>query len=193
MGRPKGIPATEKQKASAPKARKAAAAARAARAEARALVPDEKPRWQQLEDGDITVKDLSERELKRGQIANNDGTFEGRRHALKPKWLTRMEAEQVRRMRVKVRNLGVKAVDVLGEIMEDDEARAQQFQAARLMLEYNIGKVPEVIHVGQETEWDRMAQGAYVIQRGIDAVQVDDDPEDEPRIVRGEVVEEEQA
>lgn len=195
----KGVPATAKQKAAASKNSKKANAARAERAAerkaariaARANGAVVKPRWQQLEDGDITVKDLTMDELIKGEVTNADGTREGKRHPFDVKWLNKMNNERVLRIRKGIAVLAQPALDAIEEMINDADNPSQRAAMSKMVIEYEIGKVPEVIHVGQETEWDRMTQGAYVIQRGVDAVQVDEDSEEQPpQIVRGEVLEE---
>lgn len=182
-GRPKGTPASDAQKATNPKARKAAQEAKAKRKAARAL---EKPRWKQLEDGDITVRDLTDKELIEGACANNDGSWEGRRHVLSARLMGRMKTEYKRRFAQGLEKLGPLVLDAFEDILNDDEARAQQVAVGKLITEYTIGKVPEVLHVGVETEWDRMGQTAFVnIDRSASALE-DDGHED---IVDAEIVE----
>lgn len=176
-GRPKGIPASEAQKATNVQARKKAAAARAARKAAR-QAELEKPRWKKLEDGDISVKDLTDEECIKGQVANNDGSWEGRRHQLPLRVVSRMEAESIRRARNDLLELVPAARDAIEARLDDDDAPAQQLAAARMVYEYRIGKVPDVVHIGAETEYDRLSQSAFVIMRGAEHVTVDDDGDD---------------
>lgn len=177
-GRPKGTPASEKQKAAGKENVKKAHVASRERAEARALLREEdgyKPRWKQLEDGDIDVSALSDKELYRRQVANDDGTFTGRRHALTPRLVGRMESELVRRMRVNMSKLSGQAFRALRERLDDNEAPAQQFAAAKMVIEYGIGKVPDVVHLGTESEWDRLQQSGFVtIMRGSENVVPDE-------------------
>lgn len=182
-GRPKGSKASEKQKSTNAQARAAAVEARKRRAEER-KAELEKPRWKQLEDGEITVRDLTDEELVRGECANNDGTWEGRRHRLEPRMISRMSTEYKRRIRNNLDKLAGLAVEALEEILNDDEHN-QRFQASKMVIEYQIGKVPDVVHVGAESEFDRLQQTAFRIVRGEDAVRVE-----EIETVPGEVVEE---
>jgi hypothetical protein len=186
-GRPKGSKASEAQKATAPAARAASAEARKKRkAERDAAAKElEVPRWKQLEDGTIGVKDLTLDELVRGEVSNNDGTWEGRRHQFDTRMLSRMAGEYKRRIRNNLDKLAPLALDAIEDILYDDEARAQQFAASKMVLEYQIGKVPDVVHVGQETEWERLQQTGFRIVRGVEAVQVDDEED----VVDAELVE----
>lgn len=181
-GRPKGTPASEAQRATGKVNAKASAKARRERKQARAAEL-EKPRWKQLEDGELSVRDLTMDELLAGEVANNDGTWEGRRHRFDTRWLSRFETERRRRIRNGIDKLGPDALAALEEIINDDEHN-QRFAATKMVLEYQVGKVPDVIHVGQETEWDRLGQTAFVVERGEASVVVEDDD-----IIDGEVVE----
>jgi hypothetical protein len=173
-GRKAGGPISEAQRKSNEKARAAAAKAKKARAAERreqaALAKAEgvvvKPRWQQLEDGDLDVSDLTTKELYKRRCANNDGTWDGARHVPSTRLVTRMEAEFVRRMRQKMSALTGPAFRALKERLDDNDAPAQQFAAAKMVIEYGIGKVPEVVHIGAETAYDRLQQSAFIVQRG---------------------------
>lgn len=176
-GRPKGTPASAKQKAAASENAKKATAAKKKAAEARRLArkEGEKPRWQKLLDGDIGVRDLTDEELVRGEVMNNDETWDGRRYAFKPSMINRMNTEYKRRIRRGLDKLGMLAIETIEDILDDDEARAQQMAAAKMVIEYNIGKVPEVVHVGAETEFDRLSQTAFIVMRGEENVKPDED------------------
>lgn len=176
-GRPKGIPASPAQKEAGKRNVKKAAAAKKEKALARREAA-EKPRWKQLEDGDISVRDLTDEELVRGEVANNDGSWDGRRRALNPRIIGRMNTEYKRRIRHGLEKLGMLALETIEDILDDDEARAQQLAAAKMVIEYNVGKVPDVVHVGAETEFDRLSQTAFVILRGEDNVKVEDGDDD---------------
>lgn len=185
QGRPRGSPASAAQKSTHKIAQAASVKKRKERKQKR-QAELEKPRWKQLEDGDITVRDLTDKELIERACANNDGTWEGRRHQLPIRLINRMEAESVRRARNGLDRLTKPALRALRTRVEDDDNPAQQLAAAKLILEYKIGKVPEVVHIGVENDWDRLRQGAFRIERGEDAVTVPDDED----IVEGEIVEE---
>ncbi len=189
-GRPKGTPASAKQKATNVGARKAAAEAKARRAaERKKLAVPEKQRWKQLEDGDISIKDLTLDELVRGEVANNDGSWEGRRHQLNSRMLGRMGTEYKRRIRNGISKLAPLALEALEELLEDADSPAQRASMVKMVLEYEVGKVPDVVHVGAENEWDRLQQSGFRIIRGEAAVTVEDQEHD---VVPGLVVREEQ-
>ena len=183
-GRPKGTPASKAQREAGKRNLKQGHKTRKAKgAERRAAMELEKPRWKQLEDGDIAVTDLTMDELIKGACANNDGTWEGKRHRLDTRMLSRIETERRRRIRRDFDKLAPAALEAFEEIIADDDNPAQRLAAAKMVIEHQIGKVPEQVHVSVETEWERMGTTAFQIVRGEDAVVVDDD------IVDAELVE----
>lgn len=170
-GRKAGKPVSDAQRKANEKARKAAQESKRKSKEARALMREEpgyKPRWQQLVDGDISVADLTLKELQKHACANDDGTWVGRRHSLPSRIVSAMDAERIRRERYRMSRLTTKAFKALDSRLEDDESPAQQLTAALRVIEYSIGKVPEVVHIGAETAYDRLQQSAFIVQRGND-------------------------
>jgi hypothetical protein len=196
-GRPSGTPASEAQKRAGKQNIRKAHTARKERKKARQAKPPEKPRWKKLVDGDIGINDLTLEELVKGQVANNDGSWEGRRHDLGPRMKQKMYTAFRRRFRTDFDNLAPLALDAFEEILQDDENPAQRWAAAKTMIEYQMGKVPDVVHVGPETEYDRLQQTAFVIRRGADlaheleAHQEPGDGTDDAEVVEAELVEEE--
>jgi hypothetical protein len=171
VGNRKGEPATPKQTAKLAEGRQAAKKAREARKAAREAEM-EKPRWKQLEDGDITLKDLTLQELVRKQCANNDGSWEGRRHAFSPRWQNRMYNEFRKRFRQDFDELAPLALEAFEDILTDEDNPAQRWAAVKTVVEYEMGKPVETVHVGPETEWDRLQATGFHVMRGVDAVEV---------------------
>lgn len=171
-GRPKGSKASELQKSKLDEGRaKAIATTKARKARRRQQRADgvmEKPRWQKLRDGELTVKDLTDDELIKREVANDDLTWYGRRGPVSERHLNAMEAERIRRLKRKVFKLGDKAADALEELLDDHDSPAVRLAATKFVLEHNIGKVPDVVHVGVETAWDRLGQTGFVVARGSD-------------------------
>lgn len=176
-GNRKGAKATDRQKeagkANLKKAHESKRVKGAARKAARKA--GEKPRWKQLEDGDISVRDLTLEELARCQVANNDGTWDGRRHEFTPRMQRKMTNELGRKYRADFDRLSPKALEAMEAILDDDEAKAQQVPLIKMITEYRMGKVPDVVHVGPETEFDKLQQAAFTIARDMGSVSGDDD------------------
>lgn len=183
-GRPKGIPASDAQKAAGKANLKAGHKTRKAKgAQRRAVMELEKPRWKQLEDGELDVSDLTMDELIRGACANNDGTWEGKRHKLSTRLLGRMETERRRRIRRDFDKLAPDAISAFEEMINDADNPAQRLAASKMVIEHQIGSVPKEVHVSVETDWDRLQDSGFTILRGTEAVEVED-------IVDAEVVDE---
>lgn len=190
-GRPPGGTVSEAQRAASRQNVKRAQEARRKRKEAedakRASGEIEKPRWKQLEDGELSVRDLTAKELRRKACANNDGTWEGKRRKLPQRIINNMEAESFRRARQALDALTGPAMKAIRERIEDSEAPAQQFAAARMVIEYKLGKVPEQVHHTGDNAFTQMTQSAFVVLRG-EANVVDSDAAED--IVEAELVEE---
>lgn len=188
-GRPKGTPASETQRAASKtnvkKAHKAIAERKAKRQQV-----EEKPRWKKLEDGDINMRDLTLDELVKGEVANNDGSWEGRRHTFDVRWQQRLNAEYKRRIRNGIDKLAPLALEALEELLEDGDAPAQRAAMVKMVLEYQVGKVPDVVHVGVENEFDKLQQTAFRIVRGTGAITGGEDTTPEQDIHEAELVEE---
>lgn len=184
----KGVPATDAQKTALSTGRKAADKKRTERAKQRKQSAElEKPRWKQLEDGDIAISDLTMDELIKGACANNDGTWEGKRHQLDTRILQKMETERRRRIRRDFDKLAPAAIEAFGDLIDDPDNPAQRLAASKMVIEHQIGSVPKEVHVSVETEWERMGETAFHIVRSVDAVVVEDEPQD---VVDAEIVEE---
>lgn len=198
-GRPKGTPASAAQKATVVGAQEASRKARAERKAAReaeaerlrALELPVKPRWRQLEDGDIRVSDLTLDELARLEISNSDGSWEGQRHPLSSRVISSMQTELAKRIKRGIHGIAPAALEALEEMVDDNENPAQRLKAVQMVLDHTVGKPADIVHIGVENEWDRMTQTAFVIQRGTDAVTDGVEPpatESDQQTVAGEVV-----
>lgn len=185
-GRPRGSKNNAAQNATQAGASAASAAARKRRKEERKAVKKlEVPRWKQFEDGTLSVRDLTNRELLDKAISNNDGTWEGKRHPLPPRLVARMDTESMRRARRKMDNLTGPAFRALRIRIDDDDNPAQQLAAVKFVLEHKMGKVPDVVLTGDaDSAYDRLSQSAFIIMRGEENVVVEED------IVDAELVEE---
>jgi hypothetical protein len=165
--------------------------ARRARKAARDAKPPEKPRWKKFEDGDITVRDLTTKELRRHACANNDGSWEGKRRRLPGRLIAAMDREVAVREQRLMDRLVKPGIRAIRELIDDEENPSVRLAASKFAIERKYGKAVETIHHGVETEFDRLAQSAFIIQRGADLakeLEAHQEPED---IVDVEVIEEE--
>lgn len=127
-----------------------------------------KTRRQMFMDGEIDLRDLSIDELASGKIANHDGSFEGRQPMLPPRMLAQLEGERVRRIKAIVKKAGPAIAEEIVDLALNAESEQVRLNAGKHILEHNIGKVPEVVHVGNETAWDKLQQIGFVIARDED-------------------------
>lgn len=133
----------------------------------RAAVAKQKPRmgripdrYQAFLDGEITIDDLDEEEIMRGQLRNKEGTFAGRPPHMIPRTLaTALVARQKEIIQTEMAALVLPAMRTLVEVM--NKAHPQpgdnaKVQAAKLVLERNLGKVPETVQLTAEIKtWEQ--------------------------------------
>lgn len=117
-------------------------------------------RYQEFVDGTLTIDDLDDEEIMRGQLRTVAGDFRGRPPAYVPISFAKAIAEKQRQMVfVELGRKVLKALNTLDEVMSrqhpqpGDNARVA---AARLVLEYNIGKVPDKVELKAEiSTWEQ--------------------------------------
>lgn len=107
--------------------------------------PEQKTRHEQLVDGDISVSDLDDDELRKGRCKDRHGGFRGRPPKMLPaKLVTAMQEEFRRRVEAEFQGLANDARNTLREIALDKRAQSQaRVNAAALILERAVGKVPD--------------------------------------------------
>ena len=110
-------------------------------------------RYAELLNGIITVEDLDDEELSRGQLKALDGTFRGRppkvipnelAQAMRREWLSRAEA----RLREALYDGGIGVYVELAKDLTIDPA--VRLRAADKIVERTMGKVPDKIELGVE-------------------------------------------
>ena len=109
--------------------------------------PLPKTRYQMLIDGDITIEDLDDEELRRGVCRNRSGNFSGRPPKTLPAKLVKaMQVEFRRRVEREFQEIAVDARNALHQILMDKRAQPQaRVNAAALILERSVGKVPDKV------------------------------------------------
>ena len=106
------------------------------------------------------MDDLDDEELMRGQLKNKHGDFRGRPADMVPREFAQaIVARQQQMVKGKLAEMVVQAMKTLDEVMSrknpqpGDNARVN---AAKLVLEYNIGKVPDKIELkGEIAVWEQ--------------------------------------
>lgn len=109
--------------------------------------PKPKTRHQMLIDGDITVDDLDDEELRKGRCRNRNGDFGGRPPSVLPAALvTTMQVELRRRINTKFAELADEALEALHDVFRNkNNAAVARVSAANSVLERVVGKVPDKV------------------------------------------------
>jgi len=113
-------------------------------------------RWRLFMAGEITVADMDEEELARGQFRAGDGTFRGRPPKTIPRdFATQLSRELLTRADSALKKRIMEAIDVLYTEMTDGEKSADRIRAANIFLERVLGKVPDRVVVSPgRPEWE---------------------------------------
>ena len=131
--------------------------------------PDEKSRWNKLLDGEITVADLDDEELKKMKIRNRMGEFGGRPPKQIPLWVhEEMRKEWLRRGQDAMDLALPKAVDALANICTTGADR-DRLTAAQFLVERILGKMPEKVdlHTHSTDPWEDVLQDAIVSEAAL--------------------------
>lgn len=116
------------------------------------------------------IEEWTLEELANGKPRNENGNFQGP----KPRWLTPLIREEVQR-RLREETLlqfnveAGHAVKVLAAFLSDDEEPRLRFDAARLILEYVIGKPEQKVNLNASVQLQSMLASALVLPDGADA------------------------
>lgn len=119
-------------------------------------------RVSQLLRGEISVEDLDDDELARGQLRGKDGKFRGRASSVVPKV---MHDEMVRRLlsrgTAKMQGKYLAAIDVLTTVMEDSTIDAsQRLKAVDMLMTRVAGKPIDVVKLSVEIKpWENALKG----------------------------------
>ena len=163
----KGKAPTAAQQSALEAGREKRAANRVAKAEARAAGLPSSPadRLAQLLSGELSVKDLDDMEIRRGRLHDGNGSFEGRPPRMPARIQDAMYAENVRRTQRVFAQYAMPAAKKMVRLMNEEDADSTQLRAAMAIVERHVGKVPDVVHLGVETEFDRLKQGVFEFDR----------------------------
>lgn len=142
-------------------------------------------RMQKLLDGELTVEDLDDEEIIKGQLRASNGSFTGRKAAMIPR---AMHDEFMRRVLArgqdKLREDFFSAIDTVTEIMKDTQNDAGiRLRAADMILGRVAGKPVEKVELSVEMKpWETMMQGIMKeipAEDIIDATVISDNGNDE--------------
>lgn len=127
-------------------------------------------RYALLLNGILTIEDLDDEEVARGQLKASDGTFRGRPpktvpmelvQAMRREWLSRAEAKL--RDALMDKGLGV-LVELAGNELVDPGVR---LRAATTIIERTMGKVPERIQLAAEDPVETLFRSILADPRGL--------------------------
>lgn len=123
-------------------------------------IPD---RYAAFARGDITIDDLDEDEIMRGQFRGKDGSFKGRPPKYVPReFATALVQKQHELVATKISGLVNQAFATLSDVMGKpfpQPGDAARVKAAQLILERYLGRVPESLNVKvQQSDWDNNKQ-----------------------------------
>lgn len=132
----------------------------------------QKSRWEQLKDGDITVDDLDDEEVMAGRTKDRNGKFSGR----PPDKLPRAIADALRRrwfetVQQSLNDSTDLAIATLQEVMASRMAAAPaRVRAAEIILERNLGKVPDKVQATVEVKKFEEDVEGLLVDAGADNV-----------------------
>lgn len=121
-----------------------------------------KSRMQALVDGDITVEDLDQEEIMRGQVKAKDGTFRGRPTDFIPRKLAdALRAEMMRRWQAEIDKELIPSLNALKEIRDNKRLPADaRYKSAVHLIERSAGKVAEKSEMKLEvSKWEQDIEG----------------------------------
>lgn len=127
-----------------------------------------KERWAMLLSGQLTVKDLDDKEVEKMRVRGADGGFAGTRRAVPSHLIQQFQHEQMVRFNDRLRKALPVTAKVLLEILVDPEAKhADRLRAAQMLQDRILGKAPETVRITGGTEWDALFANAVDIDRDI--------------------------
>lgn len=116
------------------------------------------PRMQAFIDGTITLDDMDDEEIARGQFRAEDGTFRGRPTDMVPrKFYNAVVAETIKRTNEKFRAEIEPSLKALKDIRDNPRLPADaRYKSAVHLLERAVGKVPEKTEMKVElAPWEK--------------------------------------
>jgi hypothetical protein len=141
------------------------------------------PRYLAFLEGDLTIDDLDEEEILRGQLRNVNGDFRGGVPLLVPqKFMAAVAKRQKDMYDKKLAPMVIDALTTLQQVMvkknpqPGDSARVA---AAKLVLERALGKIPERVEMKAEIKtWEHVLDGVLVDvdQPAIEDAVLEEDP-----------------
>lgn len=110
-------------------------------------------RMADLLNGDLSVDDLDDEELMSGMLRDQTGKLNGRNKLIPKVMHQEIMRRILQRGQEKIRSDYFKALDVVGDIMDDDtNDPAIRLRAANMIIERIAGKTPEKVELSVEVK-----------------------------------------
>lgn len=127
-----------------------------------------KVRWQKLLDGQLTVKDLDDDELKRMQVRGAGGMFSSKPRALPSHLAAAMRSEWLARGQAKLERGYHDAIQIMLDIANNPDVKdSDRIKAANIVIERTAGKAVEHVHVKSDDPWGKMMADALEDARDV--------------------------
>jgi hypothetical protein len=155
------------RKGEKPNAAQLAALKRGQAARAEQLAdPEAEPgrvRWMRLLDGTLPVTELTDKELKNMKVKGRGGNSAG---GAIPSHIARaMRNEWMKRGSRKLESHFHEAVDILIDLMRDDAVKPEtKRQIGQMIIERNIGKVPDKVVVATDDDFSTLLGDALEVE-----------------------------
>lgn len=130
---------------------------------------DQPTRWQQLLAGSLTIRELDNEELKRGQTRDRIGEFGGG----SPAWPRKLEQARTNELLRRGQDIATSSVPLVMKALEDIvfgkdpfASTADRIRAATIMIERGAGKVADHVVHHSATPWDDILEGVIFEETG---------------------------
>lgn len=132
--------------------------------------PKAKERWSMLLSGTITVRDLDDDEIEKMRVKGKGGTFSGRAPAIPSHLAQEFHREAIRRAKQKINLATPKVTQALLKMAEDSDVKdSDRIKILMYLMDRQLGKAPEVIHVAGESDFDAMLRKAVGLDRDMES------------------------
>lgn len=105
--------------------------------------------------GELTVDDMDDDELARGQFKDKRGRFGGRPPSVVPReFFAACQRELMRRGSQKMAEHFLGAIDTIAVVMNDTETSPEtRIKAANIIIERVAGKTPDKVEISGDSPW----------------------------------------
>lgn len=125
-------------------------------------------RWAKVLDGTLTVKDLDDEEVRRGQVRGADGGFTGTRPAVPSHLVEQFHKEHLARVMSKFKDGVGDAVQLLVDAVTDPDVKMEtRVKAADMLINRVFGKAPETIRIQGADRFEGVVAEAVGLERNI--------------------------